>query len=135
MLTTTLSELKAADVTKPMPSDARDAYPASRTMTVLLGKQGQVAYYMGETEKAKMNTCKLSDIENQIVESKLQVAKQNNDDPSKFLIVIVKPTKTATYKDLIDMIDEMKIADVKSYALDDDNISKNEETFMKLKGI
>ncbi|KQR72014.1 biopolymer transporter ExbD [Pedobacter sp. Leaf176] len=135
MLTTTLSELKAADVTKPMPSDARDPYPASRTMTVMLGKQGQVAYYMGETEKAKMNTCKLSDIENQIVENKLQVAKQNNDDPSKFLIVIVKPTKTATYKDLIDMIDEMKIADVKSYALDDDNISKNEETFMKLKGI
>jgi len=104
-------------------------------MTVLLGKNSQVAYYMGETEKAKMNVCKLSEIENQIEANKLQVAKSNNNNLAKFIIVIIKPTKTATYKDFIDVIDEMKIADVKSYVIDDDNISKYEEAFMKLKGI
>ena len=135
MLTTTLSELKAADVSKPIPNKVRDPYPASRTMTILLGKNNRVAYYMGETEKANMNTCMLSEIENQIAKNKLLVAKLNNNNPEKFMIIIMKPTKTATYRDFIDVIDEMKIADVKSYAIDDDNISKNEEAFMKSKGI
>jgi len=135
MLTTTLSELKAADVSKPIPKEIRGPYPASRTMTILLGKNNRVAYYMGEMEKANMNTCKLSEIENQIAKNKLLVAKLNNNNPAKFMIIIMKPTKTATYRDFIDVIDEMKIADVKSYAIDDDNISKNEEDFMKSKGI
>jgi len=135
MLTTTLSELKAADVSKPIPNEIRGPYPASRTMTILLGKNNRVAYYMGETENAIMNTCKLSEIENQISKNKLLVAKLNNNNPSKFMIIIMKPTKTATYRDFIDVIDEMKIADIKSYAIDDDNVSKNEEDFMKSKGI
>lgn len=135
MLTTTLSEIRAADISRPVPDKVLEPYPASRTMTVLLGKNSQVAYYMGETEKAKMNLCKLSEIENQIEANKLLVAKSNNNDLTKFIIVIIKPTKTATYKDFIDVIDEMKIADVKSYVIDDDNISKHEEAFMKLKGI
>lgn len=135
MLTTTLSELKAADVFKPIPNEIRSPYPASRTMTILLGKNNRVAYYMGETEKANMSTCKLSEIENQIAKNKLLVAKLNNNNSAKFMIIIMKPTKTATYRDFIDVIDEMKIADVKSYAIDDDNISKNEEDFMKSKGI
>lgn len=135
MLTTTLSEMKAADVSKPVPNDFRDPYPASRTMTILLGKNSQAAYYMGETEKANMNTCKLSEIENQIIKNKQLVAKLNGNNPTKFMIIIVKPTKTATYRDFIDVIDEMKIADIKSYAIDDDNVSKNEDAFMKSKGI
>jgi len=135
MLTTTLSELKAADVFKPIPNEIRGPYPASRTMTILLGKNNSAAYYMGETEKANMSTCKLSEIENQITKNKLLVTKLNKGNPAKFMIIIVKPTKTATYRDFIDVLDELKIADVKSYAIDDDNISKNEEAFMKSKGI
>ncbi|MCZ4224242.1 biopolymer transporter ExbD [Pedobacter rhodius] len=135
MLTTTLSELKAADISKPVPNDVKGPYPASRTMTILLGKNGQAAYYMGETEKAKLETCNLSQIESKITANKLVAAKRHANKPEKFMMVIIKPTKAATYKDFIDVIDEMKIAAIKSYAIDDENISAKEIDFMKLKGI
>ncbi|WP_316832293.1 biopolymer transporter ExbD [Pedobacter aquatilis] len=135
MLTTTLSELKAADVAKPIPADVKDPYPASRTMTILLGKNGQLVHYMGETKSAVMNVCNLQQIDKQITANKLNVAKTHNNSPGKFMIVIIKPTKTATYKDFVDVVDEMKINDIKSFAIDDENVLTMEESFMKRKGI
>ena len=45
-------------------------------------------------------------------------------------MVIIKPTKDATYKNAVDMLDEMKIDDVKRYALV--NISPDEYKFIVL---
>ncbi|KQS41220.1 biopolymer transporter ExbD [Pedobacter sp. Leaf194] len=104
-------------------------------MTILLGKNEQAAYYMGEMEKAMLQVCNLSELEKRVAESKLAVARAHANRPEKFMIVIIKPTKAATYKDFIDVIDEMKIADVKSYAIDDENISAKESAFMSAKGL
>ncbi|MNR52887.1 hypothetical protein D3C85_1728060 [compost metagenome] len=51
------------------------------------------------------------------------------------MIVIIKPTATSKFKDFVDLIDEMKIAGIKSYAIDDDHISNEESAFMKSKGM
>jgi len=135
MLTTSLSELKAADVTKPIPTDINEPYPASRTMTVLLGKDNMAAYYLGETEKATIKLKSISEIGNVITSTKKEIAKFHHNNGNKFMIVIIKPTATSKFKDFVDLIDEMKIAGIKSYAIDDDHISNEESAFMKSKGM
>jgi biopolymer transport protein ExbD len=44
------------------------------------------------------------------------------------LMVVIKPAKSCTYKNTVDMLDEMKIADVKRYALVD--ITDQEESYL-----
>ena len=51
------------------------------------------------------------------------------------MLVIIKPTNTSTYKDLVDILDEMSINDIKSYAVDDKYIRDEEKVFLKAKGI
>lgn len=135
MLTTTLSNLNVIDVAKPDATIDQGPYPASRTLTILLGKNNEAAYYMGETDKAEIRTTSLKNIENDILYSKQLVAKTHNNNPLKHMIVIIKPTKTSTYKDFVDVLDEMKITNIKAYAIDDDHITDKEKNFMKLKGI
>ena len=137
MLTTTLSQLNAADIAKPDKSinDVSAPYPASRTMTILLGKNSKAVSYMGTTEGASMKLIDVNHIQEEIKANKLIVAKANQNNPAKYLIVIIKPSKTSKFKDFVDAVDEMKIAAIKSYAIDDDHISASEEDFMKLKGI
>ena len=76
MLTTSLSKMKAMDIAKPVPiEDEVDLmpYPASRTMTILLGKNNQAVYYMGETEKAAMKLVDLKTIKAAILANKMMV--------------------------------------------------------------
>lgn len=135
MLTTSLSELKAADISKPVPADIPAAFPASRTMTILLGKNNTATSYMGETNRATFRTESMSSISRTIITNKSAIAKLHRNDPAKFMIVIIKPTKNSSYKDLVDLIDELKIADVKSYSIDDENIVSKETSFLTEKGL
>ena len=135
MLTTSLSELKAADISKPAPADIPAAFAASRTMTILLGKNNQAVYYVGETDKAILKAERIDAIGETIMANKFVITKLHQNKPSKFMIVIIKPTKSSSYKNLVDLIDELKIADVKSYSIDDENIVSKETRFLKEKGL
>lgn len=135
MLTTSLSELKAADISKPVPADVPMAFPASRTMTIMLGKNNRAAYYMGEIDQATLRTESMSGIGGTIIKNKSRIAKLHRNEPAKFMIVIIKPTKNSRYKDLVDLIDELKIADVGSYSIDDENIVSKETSFLKENGL
>lgn len=35
------------------------------------------------------------------------------------MLVIIKPAQTSSFKDFVDVIDEMKIGNIKSYSIDD----------------
>jgi len=138
MLTTSLAKMKAIDIAKPVPiKEITDlqAYPASRTMTILLGKNNQAVYYMGEAKNANMQLSNLSSIKEQIIANKLMVAKTHDNLKEQQLIVIIKPSQTSTYKNFVDIIDEMNITAIQSYAIDDKYISERERNFMLVKGI
>lgn len=135
MLTTSLGSLNAADIAKPIKTDVTGDYPASRTMTILLGKNNQSVCYMGTIAGADMKVVAVKNIQQELRENELKVAKTHANNPSKFMIVIVKPAKTSKFQDFVDVIDEMKIAGIKSYAIDDDHISSEELAFMKSKGV
>ncbi|RDC56988.1 biopolymer transporter ExbD [Pedobacter chinensis] len=136
MLTTSLGTLNAADIAKPDQCDQCEMdYPASRTMTVLLGKNDETVSYIGTAENADMKVTPVKNIQDEINSNKLLVAKAHHNNPVKYMIVIIKPTKTAKFQNFVDLVDEMKIADIKSYSIDDKNISAKETDFMKAKGL
>jgi hypothetical protein len=45
---------------------------------------------------------------------------QATGDKEKGMIVIIKPTKKSTYRNLVDILDEMAICDVPTYAIVND---------------
>lgn len=136
MLTTSLAKMKAMDVVKPVPiKDVTTEYPASRTMTILMGKDNKAVYYMGVTEPKAMEIIDINNLSKHIAQSKDKVAKANNYDASKHLLVIIKPTKTSKYKNFVDVIDEMKIANIQTYAIDDKYINEKEQAFMDAKAL
>ncbi|MET1057675.1 MAG: biopolymer transporter ExbD [Pedobacter sp.] len=137
MLTTSLQKNEAMDIVKPDENDdfAFTELPASRTMTILLGKKDKVAWYMGEAGKASPRIADYKQIRQSILASQLKL-NSGNRTGNKSLIVVIKPTSGATYKNFVDIMDELHVAKITSApAIDDDHITPEEQTFMKEKKI
>ena len=136
MLTTSLSKPVAMDVIKPDKNEKDDTvtmdFPESRTMTVLIGKGGKVAWYMGLAGTPTIESH--LQLRASLLEWKDKVAKATND-PEKGLIVIVKPTKAAQYKDFVNVMDETKIAGIETLAIEDDKFKPEEIAMMKAAGV
>lgn len=134
MLTTSLSKPIAMDIVKPDDTDdfARMNMPASRTMTILLGKNDRVAWYMGEAGKSQPSIEDYHQIRKSIWKNKMNVVHTNGSDPTKSLIVIIKPTSGATYKNFVDIMDELNITHITTApAIDDEHITEAEKSFMQ----
>jgi biopolymer transport protein ExbD len=139
MLTTSLSKPLAMDIAKPdkdVKDENRLELRASQTMTILLGKNDKVAWYMGEAGKSQPNIEGFGDIRKSILENKKKVADAFNNDPKKTLVIVIKPTSGAKYKNFVDIMDELNITKITNApAIDDENILDSEVSFMKQNGI
>lgn len=134
MLTTSLSKPIAMDIAKPdqEDNDVRLELRASETMTILLGKENKVAWYMGEAEKAQPTIESFSELRQSLLKNKNDLYKSRG----RLLVVVIKPTSGASYKNFVDVMDELNIAGIKTApAIDDVNILDGEKTFMKQGGI
>ncbi len=134
MLTTSLSKFGAMDVAKPITEIPDQPYPASRTVTVLLGKDNGIVWYKGEMEKATPQRASFKQISTVLAQNKKEIARLYNNDPGKFMIVIIKPTESSTYKNFVDLLDEMSISDVKSYLIDDKSLLTQEQEYLQKLG-
>jgi biopolymer transport protein ExbD len=140
MLTTTLAKPQAMDLAMPdkddEQTDAQLDVADTRTMTVLLGKDNKIEWYMGLLEKpigAPTTTNYNKDgIRASLIEKGKQVIAQTGD-PKKGLIVLIKPSDKSNYKNLVDILDEMKITNVSTYAIVD--IVPPEIELMKRDGV
>ncbi|MBE9600416.1 biopolymer transporter ExbD [Pedobacter sp. MC2016-24] len=136
MLTTSLSKPIAMDIAKPDKDDnsvERNELRASETMTILLGKNNKVAWYMGEAGKSKPNVEGFGDIRKSILDNKKKVAEATG---GRQIIMVIKPTSGATYKNFVDIMDELSIAKITTApAIDDENITDAEKDFMRQAGI
>ena len=114
IFTTTMSQPTAMrlflpkDVDKP---DEQNKLKESAAFTVMPSKADKVYYYEG-LDPSKLQASDFKGIRDLILD------KKRRTDPKDFM-VIIKPTKDATYKNTVDMLDEMTIDDVKRYALVD----------------
>jgi len=136
ILTTVISTPQAMDIVKP---DKNDKQPenrlelkASKTMTILLGKNNKVAWYMGVAGETAPNIGPLANVGDDIVKNrKIADASGVAGD----FVVLVKPTSGSTFQNFVDMMDELEILKVKVRQIDDDNIQDNEKQAMKEQGI
>lgn len=134
MLTTSLSKPIAMDIAKPddEDNDVRNELRASQTMTILLGSNDKVAWYMGEAKDAKPVIETFSEVRGSLLKNKENVYKNTG----RQIVIVVKPTEGASYKNFVDIMDELNIAAIKTApAIDDVNILDNEKAFMKEGGI
>ena len=120
ILTTSMSEPAVTKLY--MPADGGPTkLNEDAAVTVLLSGNDSVFYYHGKWEKAIQNnkihvaSYKVkTGIGNIITEKQKRLGKKRND-----LMLLIKPLETASYCNLMNMIDEVTINDVKKYAIVD----------------
>jgi biopolymer transport protein ExbD len=134
MLTTTLSKPTALDIVKPDNSDpaATVDRKASETMTILLGKHDRLVAYMGVPGTTTPQVQSFQQIRKTILTNKFKVQQTTGRN----LVMIIKPTSGAVYKNLVDIMDELNITGiVTAPAIDDVHILDAEKKFMKSRGL
>ncbi|GAA4334186.1 biopolymer transporter ExbD [Mucilaginibacter gynuensis] len=121
ILTTTLSKPKAMDIAMPdkdeKKPDEQLAVAASRTMTIILGKDDKLEWFVGEPGKSAPTVDGYG--KNGIRKALIEKGKEIQDKFGKYMVVIIKPSAKSVYKNTVDIIDEMNITAVKSYAIVD----------------
>lgn len=117
IFTTTMSQPTSMQLFLPKDTDKpeeQNKVKASGALTLLLGNNDVVYYYEGELlpDGSNFKTTTFKDVRNVIMD------KKRATDPKDFMVVI-KPDDDATYKNTVDILDEMTINDVKRYAMVD----------------
>lgn len=127
MLTTSLSKPQSMPLGMPDKADKdkpeEDIEVAdNRTMTILLGENNKVKWYMGQfatpLEGPEASSYGKEGIRKELL-SKMKSVPEVTGDPKKGLIVIIKLDKKTNYKNMVDILDEMAIAKVPTYAIVD----------------
>jgi biopolymer transport protein ExbD len=141
IFTTTMSSPKAMNLN--MPKDTKNEEELNKAkesgaLTIMLGKNNAVYYYEGQLapDGSNFKATNFSGIRDEIINKRNDVIKnhvhdancpkiwaENKGDKTSCLdrdfVVVIKPDQDATYKNTVDILDEMKINDVKRYAMVD----------------
>ena len=106
---------------------------ASKSLTILIKNHNEIFYYSGDCEKALSNNQIVRTSYNEMTglgniirqkQQELETRKINK----KELIVLIKPGKECSYKDVVCVLDEMLINEVGKYAITD--LRRDELTFL-----
>ncbi len=142
MLTTTLSKPQAMPL--PMPDKTKketppDKVPEERMMTILIGSQNNILWYMGKFEAPTIPPTEASFGKNGIRKDLLknvQLGKQyaaQEGKPDQGLVVNIKASDKASYKNLVDILDEMAITKPQLFAIGD--MTPGELDLLKQSGV
>lgn len=141
IFTTTMSSPTTMELFMPKDTDKDDDQNKAKesgALTILLSKDSHVYYYEGQLKEDASNflSTNFGGIRKVILDKKKAVidahqhdagcekiwAKNNGDKKScldKDLVVVIKPDEEATYKNTVDILDEMAISNIKRYAMVD----------------
>ena len=151
MLCTSMSKHQTMEISMPrkdlLNEQEQNKVKASKAMTILLGKEGRVYYYMGEPDYENPDMVQETDFSpnglraillgrNQVVMQKIRELKQkkanleiSNEEYLKEAaeirkdkdspVILIKATDFANYKNLIDVLDEMQICNIGRFAIMD----------------
>ncbi|MGV3458848.1 MAG: ExbD/TolR family protein [Flavobacterium sp.] len=144
MLTTTLSKPQSMPLAMPDKPDKPEQIdntkiPEQRMMTVLIGKDNRIMWYMGRFEAPVMPPTEASFGKDGIRKDLLKNVKygkgvaEQEGKPDQGLIVNIKASDKASYKNLIDILDEMAITHPQLYAIGD--IQPGELDLLKQSGL
>lgn len=123
IFTTTMSQPTAMRFF--LPKDTKDEKEQNKAkesgaLTILLGKDNHVFYYEGilttENANANFKSANFGTGEDGI---RAEILRKKASTDEKDLVVVIKPSNDCEYKNVVDILDEMAINDVKRYALVD----------------
>lgn len=146
IFTTTMSSPKALNLN--MPKDTKkeeelNKAKESGALTIMLGKDNAVYYYEGQLapDGSNFKTATFKTIRDEIINKKKEVVRNHVHDSNcekiqqeakktgdrnwqdacrdRDFVVVIKPDDDATYKNTVDILDEMTINNVKRYAMID----------------
>ncbi|MEO8583346.1 MAG: biopolymer transporter ExbD [Flavitalea sp.] len=117
IFTTTMSQPTAMKLILPKDTDKpeeQNKVKASGALTLMLSKNNSIFYYEGELEPtgANFKSTNFKDVRDIIINKKKST---KADD----FVVVIKPGPESTYKNTVDILDEMTINEVKRYAMVD----------------
>ncbi len=128
MLTTSLSKPKSMDLS--LPDKKEDNTPdvnvkvdENRTMTILIDGDNKLKWYMGILATPLAGPKSIAygkdGLRKEILKRKQEVLEYSTGKgkPKDGIIVIIKPSKKSTYRNLVDILDEMAISGVETYAI------------------
>lgn len=128
IFTTTMSSPTAMKLFMPKDADKpedQNKAKESGALTIMLGKDNNVFYYEGILDPAGANfkSSNFKEIRDVIIN------KKRSTNPDDF-VVVIKPSEESKYKNVIDILDEMAINEVKRYAMVD--IAESENQLIKV---
>ncbi len=125
MLTTTLAKPQAMDLAMPDKEKENQqelTIADNRTMNILLGEGNKIEWYMGQASNPltppTVDNFGKNGIRKALIEKSKEVLGITGD-PKKGLIVLIKPSDKSNYRNLVDILDEMKISNIQIYAIVD----------------
>lgn len=118
MLTSTFAKPSVMELTMPAKPDKNTIgpdWPASRVMTLILGKDSRVHYFFGLNDPDARPTLRTTNFSAEGLRHVLLQRQRQQPEP----FVLIKAGPDAKYRDLVDVLDEMNITDQGKYALVD----------------
>lgn len=124
VMTTTLNKPQTMEIVMPEKTEEDDKQPLvneNHVLTLVLDKDDKIYWYVGITDpKVEVTDFSASGIRKVLLEKKNTIPK---------LVVLIKASDNAKYKNMVDILDEMNISTIKVYALVD--ITKVDEELIK----
>ena len=129
MLTTSLSKPQSMDLAMPDKGDEKNdteniMISEDRTMNILLGPDNKIKMYMGQLTTPKEGPIDLNyskeSLRNEILKKikSVPLATRSAKHPNgEELIVLIKASDKSTYRNLVDVLDEIAITKVKIYVI------------------
>lgn len=123
MLTTTLSKPQSMSLGLPDKNDEVDTevkVDENRTLTILMGENNKIKIFRGFLASPKLAPKTViygkDGLRKDLLEQK-QAVLNYTGTKDKGMIVIIKPSKKSNYRNLVDVLDEMAITNIPTYAI------------------
>lgn len=117
VFTTTMAKATAMEIKTPYDAPRADAVCNSCALTVLLDKNDALYYYAGAFETAGVKRADFKTIRN-IIEQHKNTLKSLRGSDSSFSLII-KASDSASFRNFVDITDEVTINAVKKYYIDE----------------
>ena len=117
IFTTSLSSPKAMKIALPADGTGTKVY-TKKALTIILIKNNKIKWYEGDNPAEMQETDYSANGLRAIIQRKKLDVRTNFGDAAEPAILI-KPTKHASYKNIVDALDEMEISKISTYFLMD----------------
>lgn len=112
ILTTTLNKPQTMELTMPEKPKGEEKPPQvneKKVVTVILGDDDKVYWYLGITDpKVELSNFSKDGIRKVLLQKSKEIPE---------MVILIKPSKESRYKNMVDILDEMNITNMKRFAM------------------